>query len=77
MACATSTARRAGGMIGMLKRTDVMRSDLESLVLPHQEPDLFCCLAFQELGLPDAPLLPFARVLIKPVHLALPARQML
>lgn len=54
-------------------RTKVVGANLESLLLAHEQPDLSGFLALQQPDLPNAALLPFARVIVKAVQLALAA----
>ena len=48
-------------------------SNLERLLLPHQQPDLLVLLVLQELDLANAPLLPLVVLCVEAVELALTA----
>ena len=53
--------------------TDVVSTDLERLVLPHEEADLLVALVLQQPRLPHPALLPLVVLVVKPVELGLAA----
>jgi hypothetical protein len=60
-----------------LELTDVICPDLQSLLLPVQQPDSVVLLVLQQPDLPDASLFPLASIMIKSVQLALAATHVL
>lgn len=55
--------------------TDVVGTDLQCLLLPHEQPDALVLLVFQQANPANTSLLPLSRIVVKAVEFAFAAGQ--
>lgn len=55
--------------------TDVIGTDLQCLLLPHEQPDALVLLVFQQANPANTSLLPFSRIVVKAIEFTFAAKK--